>query len=123
MAINEDGLEEYIGFGTASLSPFDSPQKSVGKELSITYKFFYQATSPFPITMTHTKNPGSGEITNFGGSFIYRDIETQKPVLTSINTDNEVNTQVFPASSLCFVQIIIGADCSTSDGELTASLS
>ena len=123
MAINEDGADEYIGSSTASLNPLEPPQKSVGKELSITYKFFYQATSPFPITMTHTKDPGSGEITNFGGSFVYRDIETQKLVLVSINKEKEANTQVFPASSLCFVQIIIAGNCSTVDGELTASLS
>jgi len=122
MAINEDGNDEYISYGTVSLNPLEVPQKSVGKKLSIAYTFLYQATSPFPITITHTKNPGSGEITNFGGLFVYKDIETQTTAFALINTDNEVTTQVFPASSLCFVQIIIGADCSELDGELTASL-
>ena len=125
MAVNEDGLDEYIKFGLTSmipLNPFQLPQKSVGKELEITYTFLYQATYPFSIEIRNTIDPGTGEITDFIGSITYTDIDTQTTGGGPINTDFPNFAQNFPVSSLCYVQINMQADCSTYDGEMTVIL-
>ena len=119
MAINDDGLAEYIQFGLTRLDD-PTPQKSIGKELEITYKFLYQATSPFSIQIAYDLDVGTGVATDFLGSFTYTDIDTQTTGGGPINTTGGIDTLQFPASSLCSVQITLQADNSTYDGELTA---
>ena len=119
MAINEDGIDEFIAFSITTLDD-PTPQKSIGKELEITYKFLYQATSPFSIQIAYNLDAGTGVATDFIGSFTYTDIDTQTTGGGPINTAAEIATLQFPVSSLCFVQITLQADNSTYDGELTA---
>ena len=118
MDINEDGVEEYISFGVTRLDGVE--QESIGKELEIVYKFLYQATSPFSIQIAYNLDPGTGEATDFFGSFTYTNIDTQTTGGGAINTQLPTFTLQFPVSSLCYVQIILQADNSTYDGKMTA---
>ena len=118
MDINEDGVEEYISFGVTRLDGVE--QESRGRDLEIVYDFLYQATSPFSIQIAYTLNPGTGEATDFIGSFTYTNIDTLTTGGGSINTEGGFDTLQFPVSSLCAVQISLKADNSTYDGKLTA---
>ena len=118
MAINEDGVDEFIEFNITNLDGLE--QESTGKELEIVYKFLYQATSPFSIQIAYNLDAGTGEATDFLGSFTYTNIDTQTTGGGTINTTPGFDTLQFPVSSLCYVQIILQADNSTYDGKMTA---
>ena len=118
MAINEDGVDEYIEFNITTLDGVK--QESTGKELYILYKFLYQATSPFSIEIAYNLDPGIGEATDFLGSFTYTNIDTLTTGGGPFDTTSGINTLQFPASSLCSVQITLQADNSSYDGKLTA---
>ena len=118
MAINEDGLDEYISFSVTRLDGVE--QESIGKELYIVYKFLYQATSPFSIQIAYNLDPGTGETTDFIGSFTYTNIDTQTTGGGPFDTTSGITTLQFPVSSLCAVQIVLQADNSSYDGKLTA---
>jgi len=118
MAINEDGVDEYIEFSITTLDGVK--QESTGKELYIVYKFLYQATSPFSIQIAYNLDAGTGEATDFLGSFTYTNIDTLTTGGGPINTTPGIDTLQFPVSSLCAVEIVLQADNSTYDGKLTA---
>ena len=118
MAINEDGVDEFIEFNITTLDALE--QESTGKDLEIVYKFLYQATSPFSIQIAYNLDPGTGETTDFIGSFTYTNIDTQTTGGGPFDTTSGITTLQFPVSSLCAVQIVLQADNSTYDGKLTA---
>ena len=115
--------EEFIIWGMAPL-PDEGEQQSVGKELSIVYKFNYQATSSFSVKMNYSFGvEGNGTLSNLVGSIFYTSVDTQQTQV--VNWDGTLSsfTQKFPSSSFCSVVMVIQGDCDTYGGVLNCYLS
>jgi len=126
MAINEDEVEQFISWGIVQPDDISQgQQESRGKELSVIYKFNYQATSSFSVTMNFSFGAGdTGTLSNLVGSILYTSVDTQQTEGGNFDpTLGSSVTQTFPASSFCSVVMTVQGNCDTYEGLLQTYLS